>query len=80
MVWDGGTRGQKIHGDIDVVSAVLNLRISYRWRPILNDGMQRELDRLAREITEENPVFIILGNSLFSILLIGKVWMNEQRL
>ena len=61
LMWDGGTRGQKIHGDIDVVSALLNLRISYRWRPMLNDDMQRELVRLSGEISEEKPLFIIFG-------------------
>lgn len=31
------------HGDVDVISKVLGLRVSFRWRPRINDELKKTI-------------------------------------
>ena len=48
------------HSDVDVDSEILNIRISFRWRPLLSEPVAQELGKLSFQTP--TPVFVLIGN------------------
>ena len=52
------------HGDVDVDSSVLGLRVSFKWRPIINDTVVEMVQNWTA--SDERPNLILLSNIEFN--------------
>ena len=50
------------HSDMEAESAILNTRISYKWRPYVNAKVIAEIASLVQE--ESNVNCIVIGNRI----------------
>jgi hypothetical protein len=63
--WNNLTRFRgSIHGDMDVDSSINNLRISFRWRPLINAALFKEMFQWTGDHVNA-PDFILCGISNF---------------
>lgn len=62
LYWQGlSAKHWEVHHDMNVVSYILNLRVSFLWRSVLDEKSINELHGMALENT---PNLIIIGNSV----------------
>ena len=52
----------KMHSDMEAESAILNTRISFKWRPFVNSKVIKEITSLVQE--ESNVNCIVIGNRI----------------
>lgn len=55
------------HGDVEVLSRVMKLRVSYKWRPILNDTVIETLRYWSIQNESVPPDFIVLSNYSYAL-------------
>jgi hypothetical protein len=48
------------HGDVDVDSNIMGLRISFKWRPVINDTV---MEMIRQWSENKRPNLIFLGNT-----------------
>ncbi|KZS12727.1 Uncharacterized protein APZ42_022882 [Daphnia magna] len=56
------------HGDVDVDSRVLGVRISFKWRPIINDTLIEMIHHWAIANHNERPNWILLSMEIYHML------------
>jgi hypothetical protein len=49
------------HGDVDVDSSILSLRVSFKWRHLIDDGAMRIMHQWVASEQTERPNLIFLG-------------------
>lgn len=49
------------HGDVDVDSSILSLRVSFKWRHLINDDAIRVMYQWVASEQTERPNLIFLG-------------------
>jgi hypothetical protein len=52
------------HGDIEMTSSLLRLRVSFKWQPLVNDVMinaLRHIGKTAASDSRKRPQFILLS-------------------
>ncbi|EFX82297.1 hypothetical protein DAPPUDRAFT_101790 [Daphnia pulex] len=61
----------KYHGDIEMSSRLLRLRVSFKWRPLVNDNLIRTLDDIRQTAASDprrRPQFILLSMAAWHML------------
>ncbi|KAI9559233.1 hypothetical protein GHT06_016022 [Daphnia sinensis] len=56
------------HNDIEITSQVLGLRLSFKWRPLINDSVIKMLRRWANPYETERPHLIFLSMAVHHML------------
>ena len=54
------------HGDVDVDSSVLNLRVSFKWRPVINDTVVEMIQNWTT--SDHRPHLILLSMEIYHML------------
>lgn len=49
------------HNDVEVTSNLLNIRVSFKWRPLVSDDVTKELRWLVNSNKTDRPYVIFLG-------------------
>jgi hypothetical protein len=49
------------HGDMEVTSDIMRLRLSFQWRPLINDSVIDTIRQWATYSQTDRPDLIILG-------------------
>ncbi len=65
------------HGDVEVKSKILKLRVSFKWRPIINYTIVETLRHWTNYNQIEPPNLIFLGNYLLRYLQNRKHYPNN---
>lgn len=55
------------HGDVDVDSDILGVRVSFKWRPIINDTVVEMIRHWAVANHTERPNWILLSITCYNI-------------
>jgi hypothetical protein len=58
------------HGDMKVTSDILRLRLSFQWRPILNDAVIDTIRQWGTDDQSDRPHFIVIGLNFKRMILI----------
>ena len=60
--WDGASSERmKIQSDMDAQSELLNIRISFRWRNILNEAVFKDFSSWLSPNSKDRPSILIIG-------------------
>lgn len=51
-----------LHEDVDVTSQILGIRVSFRWRPIINDELKKTILEYAHPLQTELPLAVLMSN------------------
>jgi hypothetical protein len=54
----------KYHGEIEMTSSILRLRVSFKWQPLVNDKLintLRQIGETAASDPKKRPQFILLS-------------------
>ncbi|XP_045028868.1 N-acetylneuraminate 9-O-acetyltransferase isoform X1 [Daphnia magna] len=56
------------HNDVEVTSNLLNIRVSFKWRPLVSDDVTKELRWLVNSNKTDRPYVIFLGMAVWHML------------
>ncbi|KAI9559240.1 hypothetical protein GHT06_016029 [Daphnia sinensis] len=60
---------ENYHNDVEVTSNLLNIRVSFKWRPLVSDDVTEEIRRWVHSANEtDRPYLIFLGMAVWHML------------
>ncbi|XP_057368446.2 N-acetylneuraminate 9-O-acetyltransferase-like [Daphnia carinata] len=59
---------ENYHNDVEVSSVLLNIRVSFKWRPLVSDDVTEEIRRWVNSNETDRPYLIFLGMAVWHML------------
>ena len=61
--WTGASNERmKIQSDMDARSELMNIRISFLWRNVINEAVFKDFENWLSSNSNDQPTFLIIGN------------------
>ena len=61
--WTGASNERmKIQSDMDARSELMNIRISFLWRNVINEAVFEDFENWLSSNSNDQPTFLIIGN------------------